>query len=1245
MNYNIIWEPEFNPKANVELFLKRLLLYTFLLLLLMPLLQGCSTKKNTFASRTYHKVTSQYNIFFNANESFKAGQARVETAIEDDYTRLLPVYKESDPAVANMVKSDMDNAIIKASKLIEIHSITEKPKRRARRTRKYQEFASQEEFNPWVDDSYLLMGKAYFYQHNFMAAVDNLSYILRRYNDGDARHEAKIWLLRSYTELERFGEAAEMIQVIQNDPDFPKNLERELAVATANYYIRQQEYSEAIKFIDIALSKTRWKKQKARLQYIEAQLYKETNQPMLAAEAYRKVVRMNPEYRMAFNARINGAGVFSGEGDVEKSKKTLRKMLNDKKNVEFRDQIYFAIGNIFFREGNRDVAIENYRKSVASSYNNQFQRALSSVTLANIYFEEKNYQGAQAYYDSAMIIIDNTYPDYQQLSAKYRSLTNLVENVLTVEREDSLQRIANMPENERDLLIARLMRDEQERQRNQQNLELQAQGEQGYYRSNRYRMGMGTPEGGGGGWYFYNPQTVAYGKVTFQQRWGQRTLEDHWRRSDKSTVTEIQEDELAEMVDSSKIVKRIDDPLQKSYYTQDLPLNDSLMAVSHNKIRDALYNAGKIYRADFSNYERSAETFESLMKRYPANIYQLPAYFDLYDLYELMGDRQKADYYRNMIISQFPQSKYAQYLLNPNFFVEMEARKDSLNRIYEETFKSYRSGNYRQVMNLTTSLKSMDPDSLLVPKIEFMDVVARGTQSDLRNFENLLKGYINTYPKAEPVKLAEEILTLIQDSTLTDYQRLVDMGYIAEEIQNEELLAASRMEDDEFGGKFSYEDDLLHYFVIAYPSNANIDINRLKFDIANYNIDHYTKIDFDIETEGLNDQLNLVTIRSLGNKDDGLIYHRSIIRKAPVFQTLTGTEYVNFSISSTNYRQILSDRSLADYLRFFVKNYSRYIRSDFSDEEPELSPEELMAKAREEEQMLRDRGEFRVVDTGASEQFSSNLEGTQSFILAVKDKSLSMRPALDGFAQFNRNEFGGWNLETQIKQADDYQLLIVQGIPSVNEAMSYFRKVVSTRNLFDPLGQSTYRNFLITANNLQKLLDDVKVDEYIEFFRIHYIQRSQATPVPAQDTLATTGMNENAEEVNIPVSTAYSGPYSTDIEKPHYFVFVIPAQGVDKPAFVEGLASFNDAGEGAGLSIREVPVDEFRNAVVVTGLPDRDSALRYSKMVVQNRDLYTPLGNASYRNFLISDDNFEIFLSEKNITGYMEYYKQIYLGE
>ncbi len=1215
------------------------------LLLLLPLFQRCSTEKNTFASRTYHSVTSRYNVHFNAKESFESGVERIKENIDDDFTRMLPVYKENDPSAASLVKSDMEQTIIKASKLIELHSITEKPKRRRRRTRRYREFASKEEFNPWVDNSYLLMGKAYYYQHNFSAAIDNFSFVLRRFPDGDAQHEAQIWLLRSYTEQERFAEASEIIQVVQNNNDFPRKLEREFAIATADYYIKQQEYGEAIKFIDIALRKTFWKKRKARLQYIEAQLYEEIGKPGQAAEAYRAVTKMNPDYKMAFNARINAAGIFSGEGDPEETKKELRKMLRDKKNADFRDQIYFALANVFFKENDRESAIENYRKSVAASFNNQFQRAQSATTLANIYFEDQNYRQARAYFDSAMIIIDETYPNYDSLRTQHRSLTNLVDNLETVEREDSLQQVAQMPESEREALIARLMREEQEYQRNLENMEMQDQRSRGYYRSNRYRMGMGTGQQGGG-WYFYNPQTVSYGRVTFEQRWGQRNLEDDWRRSNKGSVAIDESGELADEADSAVVEEaREDDPLQKEFYTQDLPLTDSLMELSHQEIKDALYNAGKIYKSEFANYERAANAFEELIERYPSNEYLLSAWFDLYDLYDLMGNKQKSDTYREKIIAEFPDSKYAQYLINPNFFVELEEKTDSLNRLYEETFQNYRSGQYQNVIALSNSMKEMEPDSLVIPKIDFMETIARGTQTDIHNFESLLKDYLGKYPDAEPTPLANEILTLIQDSTLADYQKLVDMGYINEEIQNDELLNRENRENDEFGGKFSYDDDLLHYFVIAYPSETDIDMNRLKFDIANYNIDHYTRIDFDIETENLNGETNLVLVRALDNKENGIIYHRAIIRSAPVFKTLSDVDYYNFTISSANYRQILSEGDITDYLKFFVKNYSRYIGPDFSDEqEPDVSPEELMARAREEEEMLQERGEFVEVKTGDGSFFTTGIDTSQNFVLAVQDDDLSLRQTLNGFAEFNREEYQAWNLALEQKTAGDYRLLIARGIPSLNEAMSYFRKVVITRSLFEPLGQATYRNFLVTGENLEKVIEEEKVDDYIDFFRNNYIQRGGQTETPSGAGSEEAGTDGESQEEEAPET--YSGPYSEDVEKPHYIVFVIPAEGVEKERFISGIEQFNQSGDAADdLAIEEVPLDDLRQLIVISGLPEKEPAVRYFRTVVQDRDLFSPLEDASYRNFLITTENFDVFLQEKNITDYMEFYKQTYLNE
>ncbi|QGY44601.1 hypothetical protein GM418_13295 [Maribellus comscasis] len=1229
--------------------MNKLFLHTIGVVFLVALFAGCSTEKNTRASRAFHNMTSHYNVYFNANESIKEGVQRIEDNIENDYTRILPVYKSSIPSSANMVRSDMDYAVVKGSKLIEVHSITKKPKPKRNRTRKYIEFASQEEFNKWIDDSYILIGKAYFYQHNFSAAITNFSYVVRKFSEEETKYEAFVWLIRSYTELERYIEASEIIQAVQGDDNFPKNLEADLALATADFYKRQGDYLEAIKFLEIANSKIFWKSNRARYKYIIAQLYEELGQHAKAAEAFTEVTKMNADYAMQFNAMINAAGVFSGEGDAEKLKKELNKLLRDKKNVDFKDQIYFALGNLFFKEGNRDLAVENYKKSVAASFQNQYQRALSAVTLADIYFEDLNYKGAQAYYDSAMIIVDETYPNYTELEQKYRSLTNLVDNLNTVEREDSLQKVAGMSETERKALIANLMKEEQERQRNMENLALQ--NSRGSNRSSRYRMGMGSSSTGAG-WYFYNPQTVSYGKVTFQQRWGKRALEDDWRRSNKNTMSIDEMDEFTEMIDSSQMVIREDDPLKEEFYTQDLPLTDSLMKISNEKIRDALYNAGKIFKSEFSNYERSAGSFEELNERYPQNIYLLSAYFDLYDLYELMGDKQKSNYYRNLIISEFPDSKYAQFLVNPNYFIEMEALMDSLNNFYQETFRNYKSGRYRNVIEMTNNMKSLKPDSLMLSKIDFMGTIARGTQTDVHNFESLLKGYIETYPKAEPAPLAKEILTLIQDSTLADYQKLVEMGYINEEIQNEELLPENRMENDEFGGKFTYEEDLLHYFVIAYPRDADIDLNRLKFDIANYNIDHYTKIDFDIETENLDENTAFLIVRALENKEDALIYHGAIIRKANVFKTLTGVNYVNFVVSSTNYRQMMTEKSMADYLKFFVKNYSRFIKSNFSEDEPDVSPEELMARAQREEDALKERGNFVVVNTGAGSMFNTDIDTTQSFVLAVKDPKMSTRQVMNEFSQFNRNEFRVWNLALQLKTTNDYQLMVIKGIPSLNESMSYFRKVVLTRSLFESLGRTTYRNFLITDENLQKMIDENDVDDYIEFFRNNYIQRNQNSSSGA----SSTSTNESTQETSRQTVTQQTPieaepeetetPYNQNIEGPHLFIFVIPLEGVDKAAFINGISEYNQANYGSvSLTLEEKPLDNFREIVAVRGLPDKETALKYSANLVQNRDLYKPLGEASYRNFLISAENLDIFLSEKNIIEYMDFYKRYYLNQ
>ena len=1228
--------------------LSRFFIHTLLLVFILIVIGGCSTEKNTRVSRTYHNVTSHYNVYFNGKESLNAGVERINQSVENDYTRLLPIFKSSEPGTERAAQSDMEYAIMKASKLIKVHSITKKPKRRKNRSRSYVEFASKDEYNQWVDDSYILMGKAYFYMKNYMAAIENLSFVVRKFSEEDTKFEAYVWLIRSYTEMERYNEALELIQNVDASEDFPKKYDEEFALAVANFYVRQNEFQDAIPNLQVAIQKTFWKKNKVRLKYILAQLYKETGQNALATETFRDVAKMNPPYEMAFNARINAAGSFSGEGDVNKLKKELRKMLRDSKNYEYRDQIYYAIGNIFQTEGNDAVAIENYIQSASASSVNVFQRALSCLTLADIYFEGKEYKNAQSYYDSAMVVIDETYPKYDAIVERYNNLTRLTDNLYTVEREDSLQRVAALSEAERNELVSQWIseaRAEEERLRQAANAEMM---DRNFFRTNQSRMGISRKQQGSG-WYFYNPTTVAYGKVEFEQIWGKRKLEDDWRRSNKRSVSEFEPEELAAqeaLVDSSSI--RIDDPMDREYYLQDVPLTAEELADSHQQIRDALFSAGRIFNQDFDNYERAIQEYEELLKRYNSNVYQLSCYFELWDLYKKVGNEEKSDHYKSLIVTNYPESKYAKYLLNPNFFIELEARKDSMNNLYQQAFYNYKQGKYQTASELVHQIESMNPDTLLMPKLSFIETIAKGVKTDWTQFGKMLNQHIRDYPRSGTVPLAKEILVLIEDSTLADYQKLVEIGYLNDQIQNDELLPENQAANDEFGGKFSYDEDLLHYFVIAFPRSAGVDLNRLKFDIANYNIDHYTRMDFDIETENLNNETVLVVVRSLPDKEQSLIYFRSIIRQRDVFETLEGIQYVNFVASSYNYREVLADNSYLEYLKYFVRNYSRFISNDFpADELPD--PEELLAKAIEEEDKLVEKGSFVVVKANETQGAFSKEKGvTQNFVIAVNDPKFDLRSLTPAFGRYNRSQFGNLNLSIEQLKVGDSQLMVVKSMSDIRAAMNYFSKVVANRTLYESLENRSYRNFIISDANLKKLMEESTISEYVEFFRDYYISgdfekdETEKSSSSVTESAPSSTTNKASAEVEAP---AYQGPFDSQVDGKQLFILIVPKEGVDSQLVKSALEAHNLKNFApANLQVEENEFDVTNIAFAVSGINDKESGMNYLRSVVRNQQVYQPLQEVSYRNFVITPDNYSILLKNKDLAEYLKLYKVSYLS-
>jgi tetratricopeptide (TPR) repeat protein len=877
---------------------------TIIGLLFLLSFTGCSTEKNTLVTRSYHNLTSRYNIFFNGNENFQQGVKRLEDSHTDDFTRILPIFLYGDPNNASSIAPDMQTAIQKATKVITLHSITVKPEfKDGPRSEKQKEFYDRNEYNIFVPENYLMMGKAYLYQLDFHLAIETFKFILSEYHYDEIVFETQIWLARSYNELGNYDEAYDILEVLTGNTAFPDKLNTDLNVTLADHYMKQEFYERAINPMTSAVETAKKKKDRIRYAFILAQLHQEAGQMEKASEYYRKVIQMNPPYEFSFNSRIKRASVFMAGSERSKEiKDELQKMLKDDKNNDFQDQIYFAIGNVYFREGNVDEALEYYKLSSIKSVSNTQQKTSSCLTIADIYYEQQSYNLADMYYDSAKVYLNESYPGYDVIMRKTSSLGELVQNLHVAQTEDSLQRLAAMDESDRLEIIDAIIMELQRVEQLAREEEMRAMQDQQYNRmalNESQRTGFSADQSGS--WYFYNQAAKGFGQPEFRMKWGNRSLEDNWRRSNKRVINfdeieELTQDTSAVPADQMKILSN----KSREFYLQNIPFTDSMMEISHGKIMTALYNAGNIYKNELMDMPKSIATFQDLLDRYPQNDYSLSVYYNLYNLYTEETNIQMANIYKELIVSEFPESQPALILTNPNYAEDLMAEKNSVNRFYEQTYQNYKQGFYERVISdVDTALLRYNGDPL-IPKFQFLKVLSIGRTQDILVFTLALDSLIATTTDQEVAESANAILAYILASD--------------EEVKTE----TKKIEAEEI-----YRLDSTGNFYFGMILNSSVDINQLKFEIINYNLDHYPNRTFDVVHEVLQNKVIVLFVKQFPDIELSLEYSGQVVSDELISGVLGEAEYRIMIISASNADILLEDGDPEKYWLFFQKHYIR----------------------------------------------------------------------------------------------------------------------------------------------------------------------------------------------------------------------------------------------------------------------------------------------------------------------------------
>ncbi len=865
---------------------------------------SCSTRKNTPINRGYHNMTSRFNVNFNGKEALKTGEEEHAKICQDNYITTLPIYCYPPKENLSSIYPSMDRVIEKSSKCIYKHSM----------------FFKGKEYVKNIDEAYLMMGKAYFYKQDYNQAKRIFNYIMTTHKNSNSVEEAMIWNVRCAIRQGYYGQAEDLINEAKYyvQPKKSKKLNLQYAAAGAELELTSPtgDPEVAIDYITDALKNKPSKTFKTRLYFILGQLYEKLEQPAAAHDYFLWVAQHSPDYNMEFNARMHLASNYDGSpakrGQIIKE---LNKMLEEEKNHDYRDQIYYALSEIDRIDEDTTGWMKNLALSVASYENNDFQRTHSSLRLADLYFDAEQYPQAKAYYDTATVSMPKSYPNYAEIQRKSQVLTELVDNLQLVVVQDSLQRIAKMSESERDRWvkgkIAAYKQEKARKEKEERDKELALQSALGYANYNNQLNNSGSS----GKWYFYNSTLMAAGKTEFLRKWGNRKLEDNWRISNKQ---QLSFDDLANMnnpnaqsdtteydEDGNPIIKRETDPEKERYYTQDLPLTPGAIDTSNAMIANALYQASIIYLDLLNDQKRGCETLEKLYSRFPDHTLAPGVLYLLYLNYTKMNDA-RANRPKEIILTKYADTDIARLIREPDYYKQVAAKLKEIEATYETTYQDYNAKQWQKVIASADASIPNCSDRTLRSQFAYLRAVAVGQTQSEANYRTALEGVLADYgdlPVAELARILLEGLSPAPVAVTTP------------------AASETPAPTNEADGPFTFDPNEWHYVTLIVNVHK-IKVMDFKVTVSDFNREFYSLQKLSINSFYINQDEQMVTIARFRNAEAAIDYYNAICQNDKFRADILAKNITPYAMGASNYSTFYKqkdDRPLYD--NFFKKNY------------------------------------------------------------------------------------------------------------------------------------------------------------------------------------------------------------------------------------------------------------------------------------------------------------------------------------
>lgn len=847
--------------------MKNLLFYIVLLILVLR----CSSQSTTWTSKAFHNTTAHYNGYFYALEEITKIEKSIWDARIDNFNNVLKLYPPLDSARAKGYDKEIQEAIKMASLAIQRHPNSK-----------------------WVDDSYILVGKARLYSLDWGNAVQTFKYVNTKSKNPDKRHEAIIHLARTFVEHQEYNNAEAAFDFLEKEKLSKSNRKR-FHLERAYYYQLREDYDNMVRNLISAVPLLRKKDRPGRIYFIIGQVYQELGFDAEAFNYYRECLSTNPEYEIDFYARLYMAQVaeISKNRDVASARKSFKKLLKDPKNRDFRDKIYYEMGVFEFKQKNLTAAIDNYNRSIREGTNKLID-GQAYLELGEIYYDTlKNFQLSQAYYDSAVAALPPDFENYKAIQARQKILNEFVQNLNTVNWQDSLLVMAKMDtatlhKHIQSVIDSQKKPEVKTKRKKKDRIEINA-----VNTSITSETGLDVSN-----WYFGNPSAVALGQTEFARVWGDRPLEDNWRRATRTTtVTQAQvQNENDGSKNNPEVVPlaAVKDPVQEAYdrIVKQLPLAEDQVAEANKKIEDAYFRLGDIYYFDLKETENAVISYSTLLDRYPESTYRPEILYKLYLIFK-DSDVARAERYAAELKQQYPESPFAKILVNPNYQQESGLALEKQQKIYALAYEHYLQGDYKTSTQLIDEALGLEKTPFHA-NLSLLKVLIIGKTENISQYQFSLESFIKSYPESEIIPYAQKLLQASRD-----YQ---------ERQEKQKGIQYIR----------SFEEP--HYFVFVSAKESKL-VETLSSTLESFNQTEFKELGLKVSTLILNDAYTLTLVSDLPRLSSALEYYRTFTEKQATFTGLKDHKFSSFVITKDNFDIFYRTKGLDEYLQFFQKNY------------------------------------------------------------------------------------------------------------------------------------------------------------------------------------------------------------------------------------------------------------------------------------------------------------------------------------